>query len=355
MFCPTCGKDAGNNPICGACGNPVAVGDDAMSAHDEVIWSADEPATDVVPTTSGGPAAAGVAGGTAGLGGAASGASKDPTGGSGGMPRPPKDPTSPSASRPRPPKEVLLRRRVVIGGAALVAVILLIVILVVTLGGGSDKSATTDSTPNTEVTDSTPVGGATGPGVTDSVPVSSATGAGGTGTTESLTKGSTGPLVSAVQQALLSRGYEVTVSGTYDDATVAAVKKFQKDINLPVVGKAGPATRAALGLGELRDTEFSSYKQAVTAVVTYLNKGKYGLLPKDALKSLFAFRQITKGKRIVWSLDNLEVAKLVAEPPAGQGVAALKLVNLSTKKEHTLTVCFTKEAPIQWCGLWFYE
>ena len=235
------------------------------------------------------------------------------------------------------------------------AVILLIVILVVTLGGGSDKSATTDSTPSTEVTDSTPVGGATGPGVTDSVPVSSATGATGTGTTESLTKGSTGPLVSAVQQALLSRGYAVTVSGTYDDATVAAVKKFQKDINLPVVGKAGPATRAALGLGELRDTEFSSYKQAVTAVVTYLNKGKYGLLPKDALKSLFAFRQITKGKRIVWSLDNLEVAKLVAEPPAGQGVAALKLVNLSTKKEHTLTVCFTKDAPIQWCGLWFYE
>lgn len=354
MFCPTCGKDAGNNPICGACGNPVAVGDDAMSAHDEVIWSADEPATDVVPTTSGGPAAAGFAGGAAGLGGAASGASKDPTGGSGGMPRPPKDPTSPSASRPRPPKEVLLRRRVVIGGAALVAVILLVVILVVTLGGGSNKSATTDSTPSTEVTDSTLAGGATGPGVTDSVPTSVA-GATGAGTTDSLSKGSTGPLVSAVQQALLSRGYAVTVSGTFDDATVVAVKKFQKDINLPVVGKAGPATRAALGLGELRDTEFSSYKQAVTAVVTYLNKGKYGLLPKDALKSLFAFRQITKGKRIVWSLDNLEVANLVTEPPAGQGVAALKLVNLSTKKEHTLTVCFTKEAPIQWCGLWFYE
>jgi hypothetical protein len=345
MFCPTCGKDAGNNPICGACGNPVALGDAAMSAHDEVIWSADDPATDVVPNTAGD---ARTVGSTAGAG-----APKDPTGGSGGMPRPPKDPTSPSASRPRPPKEVLLKRRVVIGGA-LVAVILLVVILAVTLGGGSNKSATADSTPSTEVADSTPAGTASGPGVTDSVP-SSATGVTGVSGLNSLAKGSTGPLVAVVQQALLSRGYQVTVSGTFDDATVLAVKKFQKNVNLPVVGKVGPSTRAALGLGELRDSEITTYKQAVTAVVTYLNKGKYGLLPKDALKSLYAFRQITKGKRIVWSVDNLEVAKLVAEPAAGQAVASLKLLNESTKSEHTLTVCFTKTAPIQWCGLWVYS
>ncbi len=340
MICPICGNDAGSNPTCAACGNPVAPTDEAMSAVDEVIWSADEPPTAVIPAVVATPSAPG--------------APRDPTAPSGGQPRPPKDPTSPSASRPRPPKEVLLRRRVVIGGSALLAIVLLIVILVVTVGGGSDKSATTDTTPSTEVDDTAAVTGATGPGANDSVPGPVA-GASGVASTESLSKGATGPVVSAVQQALLYRNYEVTVSGVFDDATVLAVKKFQKDINLPVVGKAGPATRAALGLGELRDTEFSSYKQAVTAVVTYLNKGTYGLLPKDALKSLYAFRQITKGKRIVWSLENLEVARLVAEPPAGQGVAALKLLNQSTKREYTLTLCFTQAAPIQWCGLWFYD
>ena len=81
------------------------------------------------------------------------------------------------------------------------------------------------------------------------------------------------------------------------------------------------------------------------------------LAPMPVLKPNEAMIEeaITKGKRIVWSVDNLEVAKLVAEPPAGQGVAALKLVNLSTKREHTLTICFTKDAPIQWCGLWLYS
>jgi hypothetical protein len=340
MFCPNCGNEAGEAAVCPTCAKPVVSGEGAVSALDEVTWSADEPATAVQSATPG-------AGGPAG-------APKDPTAPSGGMPRPPKDPTSPSASRPRPPKEVLVRRRVVIGGAALVAIILLVVILVVTLGGGSDKTATTDTTPGTEVTDSSLATGATGPGVTDSLPAS-ATGATGATGSESLTKGDTGPMVSAVQQALLSRGYEVSVTGTFDDATVTAVKKFQKNVNLPVVGKAGPATRAALGLGELRDSEITTYKQAVTAVVTYLNKGKYGLLPKDALKSLFAFRQLTKGKRIVWSIDNLEVAQLVADAPAGQGIASLKLVNQTTKSEHTLTICFTKEAPIQWCGLWVYS
>ena len=341
MICPTCGNDAGSNLTCVACGNPVAPTEEAMSAHDDVIWSADEPPTAVTPAVAATPSAPG--------------APRDPTAPSGGQPRPPKDPTSPSASRPRPPKEVLLRRRVVIGGSALLAVVLLIVILVVTVGGGSDKSASQDSVPTSDVSGPTDSALGTGPSGTDSVSPSSVVGASGVGSTESLSKGSTGPVVSAVQQALLYRNYEVTVSGVFDDATVTAVKKFQKDINLPVVGKAGPATRAALGLGELRDTEFSSYKQAVTAVVTYLNKGTYGLLPKDALKLLYAFRQITKGKRIVWSLENLEVARLVAEPPAGQGVAALKLLNQSTKKEYTLTLCFTQAAPIQWCGLWFYE
>lgn len=355
MLCPNCGKEAGNEVTCGSCGAPTSA-PPPMSPTDEVIWSSDEPTVPtaapaglppITPSTFAEPSMPG-----------------DPTNpegirlpdSSGSHPKP-KDPTSPSAARPRPGKDVLMKRRLIVGGGALVALILLIVIIVVAAGGGDgSKSPTTDSTPTSDASGPTATDLTSGPLTTDSVPSSLAPiGATGIDESVSLIKGSTGPQVQAVQEALLARNYEVTVNGVFDDATVAAVKAFQKDINLPVVGKAGPATRAALGLGIDKETGFDTYKAAVDAVVTYLNKGTYSLLPKDTLKALYAFRTITKGKRIVWSVETLEVTKLVAEPAAGQAVAALKLYNQTTKNSHTLTVCFTKDKPITWCGLWKYE
>lgn len=339
MLCPHCGNDAGNEVTCGVCGSPTSTTNPPMSATDEVIWRADDPTPPSTPQTDGPDATTTV-----------------PRDGSGSIARP-KDPTSPSASHPRPSKDVLLKRRLMVGGGALVALILLIVIIVLAAGGGdSSKTTTTDSTPLTEESGLIESGLTSGPVVTDGVATTLGP-IGATGIAESvtLTKGSTGPEVQAVQEALLARTYEVTVNGVFDNATFTAVKQFQKNVNLPVVGKAGPTTRAALGLGVQKDTTFDTYKQAITAVATYLNKGTYGLLPKDTLKSLYAFRNVTKGKPIVWSIEKLEVAKLYAEPAEGQAVALLKLYNRKTKNSHNLTVCFTKTKPITFCGLWKYE
>jgi len=355
MLCPNCGKEAGNEVTCGSCGAPTST-PPPMSPTDEVIWSSDEPTVPtaaptglppITPSTFSAPRMPG-----------------DPTNpdgipipdASGAQPRP-KDPTSPSAARPRPGKDVLMKRRLMVGGGALVALILLIVIIVLAAGGDDgSKTSPTDSVPTSDASGPTGTDSASGPVATDGVPTTLAPiGATGIDESVSLVKGSTGPMVQAVQEALLARGYEVTVNGTFDDATFAAVKAFQKNINLPVVGKAGPATRAALGLGVDKETGFDTYKAAVDAVVTYLNKGTYSLLPKDALKALFAFRSITKGKKIVWSVEKLEVTKLVAEPAEGQAVASLKLYNETTQNSRSLTLCFTKDKPITWCGLWKFE
>jgi hypothetical protein len=59
--------------------------------------------------------------------------------------------------------------------------------------------------------------------------------------------GSTGAAVSAVQQKI-----GVAASGSYDAATVAAVKTWQKSMQLPVTGTIGPADWRALGADRLQ-------------------------------------------------------------------------------------------------------
>lgn len=55
-----------------------------------------------------------------------------------------------------------------------------------------------------------------------------------------LTAGATGPRVSALQYLLRGAGTSVPVTGTYDDATVAAIRAFQRANGLTVDGDAGP-------------------------------------------------------------------------------------------------------------------
>lgn len=56
----------------------------------------------------------------------------------------------------------------------------------------------------------------------------------------------TGPKVSALQYLLTAAGNTVKVTGTFDSATVTAVKAFQKAKGLEVDGQAGPLTLTAL-------------------------------------------------------------------------------------------------------------
>lgn len=68
-------------------------------------------------------------------------------------------------------------------------------------------------------------------------------------TTTILRKGSTGPEVKSLQKKLLQIGYYLGsygADGDYGDATVTAVRKFQKDNSLAVDGEAGPNTLAAI-------------------------------------------------------------------------------------------------------------
>ena len=68
-------------------------------------------------------------------------------------------------------------------------------------------------------------------------------------TTAILRKGSTGPEVKSLQKKLLQIGYYLGsygADGNYGDATVTAVRKFQKDNSLAVDGEAGPNTLAAV-------------------------------------------------------------------------------------------------------------
>lgn len=68
-------------------------------------------------------------------------------------------------------------------------------------------------------------------------------------TTAVLRKGSTGPEVKSLQKKLLQIGYYLGsygADGDYGDATVTAVRKFQKDNSLAVDGEAGPNTLAAV-------------------------------------------------------------------------------------------------------------
>ena len=68
----------------------------------------------------------------------------------------------------------------------------------------------------------------------------------GSTTYTALSQGDKGTLVVEMQEMLQELGYLSEVTGTYDDATVEAVKNFQRRNDLTADGKAGPETQKVL-------------------------------------------------------------------------------------------------------------
>jgi N-acetylmuramoyl-L-alanine amidase len=58
--------------------------------------------------------------------------------------------------------------------------------------------------------------------------------------------GDAGPAVSELQRRLATLGYYVIVNAEFRHRTLAAVRNFQSDYNLPVDGVVGPNTWAVL-------------------------------------------------------------------------------------------------------------
>jgi N-acetylmuramoyl-L-alanine amidase len=79
-------------------------------------------------------------------------------------------------------------------------------------------------------------------------------------------KGSTGSVVTQIQQKLYNWGYySGSVDGVYGSKTVEAVKYFQCKNGLTVDGKCGPKTLAALGINVSQTSQSSSGDVALLA------------------------------------------------------------------------------------------
>ena len=84
-------------------------------------------------------------------------------------------------------------------------------------------------------------------------------------------KGATGNNVSAMQTALANAGYSVNASGSFDDATEAALRNYQQANGLTVDGIAGDQTLSKLyGTGNQTDTTGYTPSAAVTQAQKYL-------------------------------------------------------------------------------------
>lgn len=61
-------------------------------------------------------------------------------------------------------------------------------------------------------------------------------------------RGSKGRWVQVLQEALLSKGYDLDIDGVFGSGTDAAVRRFQRANGLGVDGVVGPNTWARLGV-----------------------------------------------------------------------------------------------------------
>lgn len=124
-----------------------------------------------------------------------------------------------------------------------------------------------------------------------------------------LRSGATGPMVIRLQQALVKLDYRLTVTGTYDDATIEAVRSFQAINGLTVDGVAGKNTQSKLYSGSAKKfpTGGSTGIYGSMGYVAAPAKSQIQLLHwKDELKSTLkdyqAFLVYDPATDISWSL-----------------------------------------------------
>lgn len=125
-----------------------------------------------------------------------------------------------------------------------------------------------------------------------------------------LESGDSGFRVTALQYLLKAAGYSTSITGTYDAATVSAVKKFQKAKKLEVDGQSGPYT-----LGALFAKLTSGTTGVRTSALNVLLKGlgyspnagdAFGSATVSALKSF----QVTAGRSASGTADTQTWAAL---------------------------------------------
>ena len=117
-----------------------------------------------------------------------------------------------------------------------------------------------------------------------------------------LLSGHSGAKVKAAQYLLTTAGYKVTASSSYDKATIAAVKKYQKSRRLEVDGEAGPIT-----LGSLTPKLASGASgTAVSALTTLLAVNGYGSVTSSfgsATKKAVSDFQAVAGRPVTGSVN----------------------------------------------------
>ncbi|MBQ9308699.1 MAG: peptidoglycan-binding protein, partial [Clostridia bacterium] len=107
-----------------------------------------------------------------------------------------------------------------------------------------------------------------------------------------LNTGATGSDVTSLQTALKNLAYEVSVTGTYDSTTKAAVKAFQKQNGLTVDGVAGKLTQTKLYAGNAVAARASGVASNTSASSTQTATASTGGPSKSEIKLLHWFNDI---------------------------------------------------------------
>lgn len=153
--------------------------------------------------------------------------------------------------------------------------------------------------------------------------------------------GAVGGQVGRLQQELIDRGYQVTVTHEYDAATEAAVRQAQTDLGLAVDGLTGPDTMNALGIATKPATEYTDPYQFLEDVVTFAN----GVIdPAFDDPDIVAAVTLASGG---FDPNNLYQAGDLLDVTPGRVV-----VPLQRQDGSQFGACITPVPPMRWCGLW---
>ena len=159
-----------------------------------------------------------------------------------------------------------------------------------------------------------------------------------------LSRGSIGGDVVALQAELIARGYQIEMDGQFGPGTEQAVRVEQELLLLESDGLVGPVTRTSLGLGNAGVSSFASTSQFIDAMRGFLSDGASGGLPPDALTALGMWRD-SDFAGVTWQQNETR-----------EGVGGRLLTNFYLGGEggvwNTLEVCTTPSNPIKWCGVW---